>query len=157
MSDTQNVQWLRDRIEIEQLAFLFAKGNDLNADYYAQCMLDDVEVEYPFGKWKGLATQKRIRDGTIGVCFTFTQHDISNPTIEINGDAGRAQYNVFASHGLATAAGQKVVYAGAVYTQDVVRTPKGWRIKRHHCAMSWADDDGGLMGAVGATFQKALA
>lgn len=138
-------QMLLDRIEIEKLAFLYGRGNDMSSSYFDQCMTDDVEVIYPFGQWKGLEEHKRQRDATIGIAFTFTQHLLTNALIDIDGDTAKAQYYVYAAHGIAKPGGQDIVYAGAIYTHDVVRTPKGWRIKRHHCDTLWIDDAGGLM------------
>jgi SnoaL-like domain len=151
----KDTQWLRDRVEIEKLAFLYAKGNDKSADYYDQCMCDDVEIVYSFGSWKGLAEHKQIRDDTIGVAFTFTQHVITNAIIDIDGDKAKGQYYVYAAHGLPQkSGGYKVICAGAIYTHDVVRTPKGWRIKRHHCETLWSENDAELGSAVKDSFDK---
>jgi len=146
--DGQSARWLRDRIEIERLVYLYGRGNDVDVAFFDQCMIDEVEVEYPFGKWKGLDAHKRMHQATIPVAFTFTQHYLSNPIIEIDGDTATGHYNVFAAHGMKTPDGQAVVYAGAIYMHDLVRTPKGWRIKRHRCVTTWIDDKGGLMSAV---------
>lgn len=155
--DIAAVQWLRDRTEIEKLAFLYAKGNDIDAKYYEQCMCDDVEVVYPFGTWTGLEEHKRTRDATIGVAFTFTQHVISNAIIDVNGDTGRGEYYVYAIHGLRTPKGVKIICSGVIYTQDVIRTAKGWRIKRHHCEHIWAEDSGEIEQAVQTTFDDSRA
>lgn len=149
-------QWLRDRVEIEHLVYLYGRGNDVDVRYFDQCMTDDVEVEYPFGKWKGLEEHKRMHQATIPVTFTFTQHFLVNPVIEIDGNTATGHYNVFAAHGMTTPEGQKVVYAGAIYMHDLVRTPKGWRIKRHQCVTKWVDDVGGLMKAVQSSHDSHL-
>jgi len=144
---------LRDRIEIERLVFLYGRALDGREEgdenLFDACML---EVEYPFGTWKGVAEHKRIHRATIRVLFTMTQHVISNPLIEIRGDTASAQYYVHAAHGIATEGGQKIVYGGAVYTHDLVRTDAGWRIRRHHCRPTWIDDEGGLLAACQAAF-----
>src|ERR1700722_8929109 len=92
------IQSLLDRIEIEKLAVLFGKGNDLSSSYFDLCLTDDVEVVYPFGQWAGLEEQKRRRDSSIGLTFKFTQTFLSNTIIEIDGDSATAQYQVFAAH-----------------------------------------------------------
>ena len=145
------VQTLLDRIEIEKLGFLCARGIDTDAAYFDQCMTEDVEVVYPFGQWSGRAAYKRARDETIGATFAFTQHLLTNAIIDIDGDTARAQYYVFAAQALKATGGKDVVYAGATYTQDLVRTPQGWRIKRHHCESRWIDDKVGLMNVVERT------
>ena len=143
-----------DHAEIERLAFLYGRGNDISASFFDQCMCEDVEVVYPFGSWSGLETHKRMRDSTIGVAFAYTQHYLTNPLIEVNGATAKAQYYVFAAHGMKTA-DKAVVYAGAIYNHDLVRTEKGWRIRRHHCETLWIDDAGGLMDAVEASMPAA--
>jgi hypothetical protein len=145
---TDAVQTLLDRIEIEKLAVLCGRGIDIDSSYFDRCMTEDVEVIYPFGQWTGLEAYKRARDATIGATFAFTQHLLTNPIIDIDGDTAKAQYSVFAAQALKATGGKDVVYAGAIYSQDLVRTPKGWRIKRHHCESLWIDDKVGLMNVV---------
>jgi hypothetical protein len=58
---------------------------------------------------------------------------------------------VHASHGLIGKDGQPaMVPAGALYTQDCVRTPEGWRVKYHRCRLLWIHDPDGLMGTSAA-------
>lgn len=148
-------QWARDRAEIESLAHCYAKGNDIDAGYFDLCLDEEVEVEYDFGTWRGLGKHKEVRDATIPIAFSFTQHIISNPSIEIKDDAAEAEYYVFAVHGMRRSDGsQAVVYAGATYYQRAVRTPKGWRVKHHRCTTNWVDDEGGLMRAVGISYAE---
>jgi hypothetical protein len=147
------LELIHDRTEVEQLVFLYARGNDRDSTYFDKCLAEDVEVLYEFGTWRGRERHKAIRDATIGKVFSFTQHVISNSIIHIDGDTAHGEYYVFATHGLKTAnGGQAVVYAGATYYQDCVRTPDGWRVTRHRCTTDWIDDAGGLMEAVAGSF-----
>lgn len=139
-----SVQLLCDRADIERLAYVLARGNDIDNDAYDECMCDDVEVIYSFGQWRGVNEHKR-RCREMGSLFTFTQHVLTNPLIDVHGDTATARYYVFAAHGLKANAGKDIIYAGAIYTHDLVRTHKGWRIKRHHCETLWYDDPKGLM------------
>jgi hypothetical protein len=149
-------QWAKDRAEIESLMHLYARGNDLDSKYYAMCLTDDVEVDYgdDVMKFRGLAQLQAIRDEMwtydpdrperFG--FLFTQHMIANALIEIEGDTARAQYYALATHGLIGKDGQPtIVPAGCVYTQDVKRTPLGWRVWRHKCRIQWLHDPEGLL------------
>ena len=68
-----------------------------------------------------------------------------NPLIEVDGDTATASYYVFASHGWKPTGGKDIIYAGAIYTHDLVRPANGWRIKRHHCETLWYDDPKDLM------------
>jgi hypothetical protein len=44
-----------------------------------------------------------------------------------------------------TAEGDKVIYGGATYNQDCIRTSEGWRVQRHVEENPWIDDDGALL------------
>jgi hypothetical protein len=136
---------MSDRVEIERLASLVAWGNDVDPNYYDQCMCEDVEISYGFGQWRGVAEHKRRRKEYYEAYFTFTQHVLVNPLIDVNGDTATAKYYVFASHGWKPTGGKDIIYAGAIYVHDLVRTPQGWRIKRHHCDTLWYDDPKGFM------------
>jgi hypothetical protein len=143
---------LQDRIDVERLAILYGKGNDRGGRYFDQCLCDDVQVEYSFGKWTGREEHKRVHAATIPVIFTFTQHLITNADIEIHGDTATGEYLVTAAHGVNTKDGPRVIWAGAIYRQECIRTEKGWRIKRHKCEDLWADDPETLYGAVNNSF-----
>ena len=134
---TNAAQIIVDRIEIEKLAFLFARGNDVDSSFFDQCLTEDVEVIYPFGEWKGLEEQKRHRDSSIGKVFAYTQTFLTNAIIDIDGDVARAQYHVLAAHGKKPPGDREVIFSGGVYTHDLVRTAQGWRIKRHHRKTLW--------------------
>jgi SnoaL-like domain len=145
MNDMEH--WAKDRAEIESLMVLFARGHDVNSRYYERCMADDVEIDYgdyEGGKFRGLAALQSIRDEHWSYDparperggFTFTWHVIANALIEVDGDTGRGEYYVHASHGLIGKDGEPaVVPAGALYTQDCVRTPDGWRLLWIHDPM----------------------
>jgi hypothetical protein len=153
-------QWVRDRAEIEELMALYARGNDVSWRYNADWMADDMEVDYGSNQELNSAVLAAFgpRDesapdepGLRGF-FTFTQHFVTNAIIEVDGDTGRGEYYVSANHGLIDKNGKPaVVPVGAVYTQDVVRTPKGWRVKRHKCRILWVHDPEGLMPPVTAS------
>jgi hypothetical protein len=149
MDNEHDVKWLKDRAEVESLAYIYGRAVDSRTrEGYAlfdQCMTPDVEVVYEFGTWKGVETQKKVTGDNMLRVFTFTHHIITNPLITITGDTAVGEYRCMAAHGMSTPKGQKVVFGGSTYTQDCVRTPAGWRIRRHHCGKSWIDDNGELL------------
>src|SRR5579862_7272737 len=89
-----SVQLLSDRAEIERLAYILARGNDIDINAYDDCMCDDIEVIYSFGQWRGLEEHKR-RCREMQSLFTFTQHVLTNPLIDVDGDTATAKYYVF--------------------------------------------------------------
>lgn len=63
-------------------------------------------------------------------------HHITNISIEINGDTGSSRCAFHAPMGRQRPDGtQEIVTNGGYYLDDLVRTPKGWRIKHRHCDM----------------------
>jgi hypothetical protein len=158
MAHTDPNRLLADRIGIERAAYLYGRALDSRdaegQKLFKQCMLPDVEVEYFFGKWQGVEEHMKIHRATVQQNFTMTQHMLSNPLIEISGDTATAEWYVHAVHGVKSESGDRIVYAGAIYRQDLVRTSEGWRIKRHHCTTTWEDDGGKLLESCQETFDS---
>lgn len=152
---------LCDQRDIERLAILVGRATDAwNEDdgkLWQQCMTDDIEIIYPFGSWRGIEAHKKIHRDTIKKVFTFVQHYITNPLIDVDGDKARAQYYAQAAHGVPTRDGVKVIMGACIYTHDLVRTAQGWRISRLQCRTTWIDDEGGLMAAVGDAYNASPA
>src|ERR1700678_4231403 len=67
-----SVQLLCDRSEIERLAYILARGNDIDKNAFDDCMCDDVEVIYSFGRWHGVEEHKK-RCTEMCSQFTFIQ------------------------------------------------------------------------------------
>lgn len=128
-----------DHEAIRELAYLYGRGVDARTAgeqaVFDHCLTEDVVVDYgEFGAWEGLETHKRMMAEKAMTVFTFTHHIITNDLIEVSGDTATASYRVTAAHGLAGAdGGEQVIWAGANYFQDCIRTPQGWRIARHLC------------------------
>lgn len=149
-------QWLVDRVHVEETGLMYGRANDdrdPSQPLWDECMTEDVEVTYIFGSWRGLETHKKMHRAGLLEVFTLTRHALTNPRIVIDGDRASAEFLVHAVHGIATPQGEKIVYGGAIYYQDLIRTAAGWRIKRHRCETTWIDDNGGLLAAVGQSIQ----
>lgn len=139
-----------DREAIRALAHLYGRGVDARSvaeqAAFDACLTEDVEVDYgEFGAWRGLDTHKQRLKATVMDVLAFTHHLVTNGIIAIDGDSAHASYRVTAAHGVPDGAGGvHVVWGGATYEQDCVRTPQGWRIARHYCGPAWTDDGGGM-------------
>ena len=143
MGSEDLVRQLQDRIEIEKVGYLYGRALDgRNPDLYDQCLTEDVRVEYPHGTWQGLEQHKANNRKTAQQAFNWTHHVYSNPLIAIDGDTATAQWYVTAWHGMPGEDGEEIVAAGALYDQELVRTPAGWRIARHVCTLRWTEDGG---------------
>jgi hypothetical protein len=148
--DRASLRWLRDRVEIEETSRRFGRAADSRDDeernaLLDSCMTDDVEVQYPWGTWHGREEEKRKLATGISALFRVTRHMLTNALIEIDGDRATAEYYVTSPHAVQSADGEKFVWGGGIYRQELVRTRDGWRIAKHHCTGIWIDDDGSLV------------
>lgn len=154
MDDQARTRAAADKLEIHEMMFRFSRATDARSPeelaIFDTCATPDLEVDYPFGSWRGLTKHKARVKATMMEVFAFTQHIACNPIVTVQGDRARADYKVMAAHGLAAPAGRTVLYGGADYSQDLVRTPAGWRISRHRCDRFWIDDPDGLMASATA-------
>ncbi|ANI80179.1 nuclear transport factor 2 family protein [Sphingobium sp. EP60837] len=133
---------------IAQLGYLYGRGADNRGEFghkfFDKSLLDDVEVVYDFGRWRGLAEHKK-RIANLQAAFTFTHHAVTSPLIDIVGDEAMSEYKVVAGHGVLVDGRTHVVWGGAIYRQHCLRTEAGWRVRQHICENSWVDDPAGLM------------
>jgi hypothetical protein len=133
---------------IAQLGYMYGRGADTIGEYghryFDASLLPDVEVIYDFGSWRGLDEHKRMI-GNLQAAFAFTHHALTSPLIDIDGDVATSEFKVVAGHGVMVDRQMRVIWGGAIYRQDCLRTEAGWRVRRHICENSWVDDPAGLM------------
>lgn len=138
MDDSKMIDWLRDREEIRQLMIAYGRAADCgNGDERArrlrEILTPDAVIEYSFGVVEGreeiIATLNKMM-GT----FDYTHHLVSNDEIKIDGDNATGHYLLTAVHGPKDG---PMFWAGARYTEQLVRTIEGWRIQRHQSRSLW--------------------
>jgi 3-phenylpropionate/cinnamic acid dioxygenase small subunit len=121
-----------DRDEIAQLLYLYARAID--AKEFA--LLDSVfapeaEIDYavPGGTRLPLCEMVAwLRDALS--MFRMTQHVISNPIVEVDGDCASSTAYLTATHEQVGLDGKRTVFVDhGVYKDAWVRTPHGWRIR----------------------------
>lgn len=136
---------LRDREEIRQIMYAYSRAADAptqqeRAQVLGAVLADDGAIEYTFGTWTGRG-EVIAALGRMVAPFNFTHHIISSDDIRIDGDQAIATYVVTAAHSKGNA---PVFWAGARYTQQLVRTSDGWRLRRHVCVPCWQDENARL-------------
>ena len=83
--------------------------------------------------------------------YESTQHLITNPVIDIDGDRARASCYLHAQHYLPDQrTGGNTYEMGGTYRDELVRTPDGWRIARRVLDVAWRDGNA----AISAEAQK---
>ena len=133
---------ISDRLEIEQLLYLYGRAIDsrelerLRSVFTADArivytVVRGVDLRFPeMLEW--LRRSLRI--------FKITQHAMSNPLIELDGDAARATTYLSAAHVQERLdGGETYVLQHAVYFDELVRTDAGWRISWRRLENVWID------------------
>lgn len=138
---------LRDRVEIEDLAYCYAEGTDTigrgdmegGRDIYETCFTKNAVVEAYFptddpsgppgltsgpSEWADIAANVFTTNG-----YVATQHIMTNPRIKfIGGSTATMTTYLNAVHVLDPEG--SIDLANGTYTDLVVRTPKGWKIAK---------------------------
>ena len=138
---------LVDRLEIESLAVAYARGTDAIAlgkldegrRFYAQCFTEDAVVEASFPNNDPSGPPDLIANGPAAWAeetrkmfssqgYTATQHLLGTFVIEVRGETATMQCYVHAIHTLGPQG--PIDVANGTYVDEVVHTPRGWRIAR---------------------------
>jgi len=126
-------QDLLDRAQITEVLYRYARAIDAK-DYalFGDIFAEDAVIHYdleggvklPVGEMADWLSE------TLQMFFA-TQHVITNPVIEIDGDSARSTCYLNASHEQVGLDGRRTVFVDhGIYTDRWVRGPVGWRIRR---------------------------
>jgi uncharacterized protein (TIGR02246 family) len=121
-----------DRLAIADVIIKYATSVDArDLQRYATCFTEDIVVTgFSGGELRGLGPYVEwVR--TALARYSKTQHLVGNHEISINGDQAHMRTYIQATHVLADDETMLVVLWG-IYDDDLVRTPEGWKITRHH-------------------------
>jgi 3-phenylpropionate/cinnamic acid dioxygenase small subunit len=132
-----------DVVEITQLLYRYARAIDAR-DWKAlegvftpdarihYAVERGVELQFPeLGKW--LARAMKI--------FKATQHVITNPLVEIDGDNARCTSYLTGTHVQVRrdSSAEVLTTEGSTYSDELVRTRVGWRISARRLERTWID------------------
>ena len=132
-----------DVVEITQLLYRYARAIDAR-DWKAleSIFTPDARIHYAVERGAELRFPELgpwlARAMTI---FKATKHVITNPLIELEGDAARCTAYLTATHvQVRRDSGAEVLTTeGSTYTDELVRTPEGWRIRARRLDRTWVD------------------
>lgn len=117
--------WTLDGRQFEDLGTIFTE--DATADYGEG-----------LGVFNGVAEIAEICRHALGP-LDASAHSVTNHQVEVNGDTARCRCYFQAQHvRLAAEGGPNLIIAGK-YTDQLVRTAKGWRIKHRELASVWME------------------
>jgi hypothetical protein len=127
-----------DRLEIIELQSIYAWGIDgRDGASFALAFSDDVEAQYTkLGTMRGLEFFTNWMNA-FHAPFDATQHLISNHWLRVDGDEVVMRSYVIAHILKRGCPGGDIFNGGGYYTDRVVRTDAGWRIRARAVVNFW--------------------
>ncbi len=119
-------------------------------ELYRSIFTDEVGID--FSSYNGRPASTMPADAWVANVRTLmtglvaTQHSMTNPTVTITGDEATCVMYMQAVHVLGDApAGADWFDIGGFYTDRLVRTPEGWRIRAVTLTLFWRRGDEAIM------------
>jgi 3-phenylpropionate/cinnamic acid dioxygenase small subunit len=142
----QDLELIVEKLEITDVLYRYATALDAR-DWALLADVFSAEAVYtigPHGDFTGPEAIGAKIASLIGG-YESTQHLITNPVIEIDGDSARASCYLHAQHYLPDQrTGGNTYEMGGTYRDELVRTSAGWRIARRVLDVAWRDGNGAL-------------
>jgi hypothetical protein len=137
------LQMLLDRAAISDTVIRYATGIDMR-DWaaYRSCFTDEVEID--FTSWMGGTPRRMAADDWVAMVretlsgFAATQHISSNHVITLDGDEATCVSYMQAQHYLPNDQGDNAFTLGGYYTNRLVRSADGWRIRACRLTVTWS-------------------
>ena len=132
-----------ERLDVAEVVYAYATGIDTR-DWrlYRAIFTDEVEID--FSSWDGSpARRMRADDWVAGVQPLFhgldaTQHSMTNPRVSLDGERATCVMYMQAAHFLANREGDAEFTIGGYYTDQLVKTPAGWRLCGVNLTVLWS-------------------
>jgi hypothetical protein len=144
------IQALEDRHEVEGLLFRYAAGiRDGDPERVASCFSDDGRLELGIGRTAEgpEAIRTLIAANVSGGAFAqpplsldpriVSTPVVGNIVVELDGDTARSTCVGVAIHGGVREGVEVVLLRGTVYSDELVRTADGWKIRSRKHTTHW--------------------
>ncbi|MEM9620645.1 MAG: nuclear transport factor 2 family protein [Pseudomonadota bacterium] len=122
-----------DNTEIVRRRYEYALGIDTRDwDLYRSIFTDQITMD--FSSYSGQPASTMAADDWVANCAALfngldaTQHVMSNPMVDVQGDTARLRMYMQAEHFLANPQGDASFTIGGYYDDQLQRTPSGWKI-----------------------------
>jgi hypothetical protein len=137
------IQWLIDRADVVETVHLYATGVDTkDFELYRSIFADQIEVDFssyiPDSGPMAISADDWVASiKPLFVGLDATQHSMSNARVEIDGDRATCVMYMQAEHVLANDQGDNSHAVGGYYTNELVRSAEGWRLKKVKLTVLW--------------------
>ncbi len=136
------LQLLLDRAEISDVVHRYATGLDRRDwELFRSIFTDEIEMDFrsvgiPPGTFKA---DQWVEDAkTLFAGFGATQHVSSNHVHDVRGAGATCVSYMKAEHFVADVEGEDRWTIGGYYTNELVRTPDGWKIHKLTLTVTWS-------------------
>ncbi len=133
---------MNDREEICETKYRYAYGLDgKDWELYRSIFRDEITMD--FSSFSGQPAATMAADAWVAACRALfegldaSQHQMSNPLVEIDGDEARCRMYVQAEHFLLNDQGDDSFSLGGYYDDRLVLTPEGWQIAAVTLHVKW--------------------
>jgi hypothetical protein len=146
-------QEISDRLELMDLMARYSHAVDTRAwDELDRVFTPDARIDYSaFGGSVGTLAETKAYLASVMPGFVGSQHLVSNPILEIEGDAATGRTMCFNPMVVPRPDGDagepRVFFCGLWYLDRFVRTADGWRIAHRREEKSWVHNMGPAFGA----------
>ena len=143
----KSLELLIERHNICELLYRYGSSlDDRNWARLASCFTPDAVALYgaELGQQDGYAAIERACRSALEP-LDSSQHIITNPEIEIEGETARSRCYLHAQHTKKGKLGGDNLTIGAMYLDDIVRTPEGWRIKKRELRFIWQEGNSAVL------------
>lgn len=131
-----------DHTEITRRVYEYAYGIDTRDwTLYRSIFTDEITMD--FSSYNGSPAAPMTADAWVAgvkVLFTgldATQHSMSNPLVDVDGDRARCRMYMQAEHFFLNAQGSQDFALGGYYDDRLVRTDGGWKIEAVTLNVLW--------------------
>ena len=140
--DQKKLELLCDRMEIIDTMNRYATSVDTRDwDLFLTCYTDEIHVDMVsvgFDKPMTMSAKEFLEIIRRAVSpFQSTQHLISNHVIQIDGGKATCVCYVQAQHFRQDDTGAQAVLIGGYYSNGLIRTAAGWRIREYKIVKTW--------------------
>jgi hypothetical protein len=143
MTPEQQVQLLADRAAISDVLHRYATGLDMR-DWalYRSIFTDEVDIDLsstgPGQPAERLPADELVeRARVLFAGFDATQHLSANHVHDIRGDEATCTSYMRAEHFVITSEGENYYTMGGYYTNQLVRTAAGWKLRGVTLTVTW--------------------